>query len=135
MVNIFSALNKIILGIWALSFLLFACQRKKQPEDPGVWKKIQIDFKKIDRNGLSGPIDGKVAVNYEFCLPAQENYWKKVKKIDRTVQKHAGSGGRIGCGKDQWLIIGSTHQDNYLRVLYELAALPYIEKIRETHWE
>lgn len=135
MVNIFSDMNRIMPVIGLVILLFHACQRKSQVEDPGVWKKIQLDFKKIDRDGLYGPSDGKVAVNYEFCLPAEENYWKKVQKIDRTAQKHAGSAGRSGCGKDQWLIIGSTHQSNYLRVLYELGALPYIEKIRETHWE
>lgn len=133
--NFIFTLFKFMLAFGFVSVLLGACQRKNQSEDPGVWKKIQFNFKKIDQDGLSGPIGGKVAVNYEFCLPMEENYWKKVQKIDKTAQKYTGSGGGIGCGKDRWLIIGSTHQPNYLRVLYELAELPYIEKIQETYWE
>jgi hypothetical protein len=47
----------------------------------------------------------------------------------------AGSPGRIGCGKTSWLIVGSTHQPNYKRVLYDLASLTYVAKIQETFWE
>lgn len=125
----------LILLLWIIFLIFPACHRKSQPEDPGVWKKINLNFKNIDPDGLTGPSGGKVAVNYEFCLPPGENYWKKVQQIDKTAQKHTSSGGRIGCSKNHWLIVGSTHQPNYLRVLYELASLPYIEKIQETHWE
>jgi len=47
----------------------------------------------------------------------------------------AGSPGRIGCDKQSWLIVGSTHQPNYKRVLYDLASLTYVAKIQETFWE
>lgn len=113
----------------------FSCHRKNQVEDAAVWKKIRLDFRQIDPEGLTGPSGGKVAVNYEFCLPARDSYWKKVRKIDPTAQKHAGSAGRSGCGPNQWLIIGSTRQPKYQRVLYELASLPYVEKIEQTFWE
>jgi hypothetical protein len=135
MSNTHSISFRIVVLLWTCSLLSGACQRKSQVEDPGVWKKISLDFKRIDPDGLAGPSGGKVAVHYEFCLPMDEKYWKKVQKIDKTAQKNAGSAGRIGCRKDQWLIIGSTHQSNYLRVLYELASQPYIEKIQETFWE
>lgn len=125
------------IGFFLLIVLLtsIGCQRKNQAEDPSVWKKVRLDFRQIDGQGLSGPNGGKVAVNYEFCLPARESYWKKVRKIDPTAQKHAGSAGRSGCTSGQWLIIGSTHQKDYLRVLYRLASLPYVERIEQTFWE
>ena len=106
-----------------------------QLEDPGIWEKVHINFKKLDQDGLAGTKEGKVAVNYEFCLPAEEKYWKKVQKIDKTAQKFIGSNGRSGCTKVQWLIVGSTHQPHFQRVIYELAALPYVTQIQETFWE
>ncbi|MCC6459959.1 MAG: hypothetical protein IT260_05795 [Saprospiraceae bacterium] len=115
--------------------LLAGCQRKTQPEDPNTWKKVDINFKRIGPDGYAGPSDGKVVVNYEFCLPAVEKYWKKVRQIDRTAEKMAGAAGRSGCGPSEWLIIGSTGQANYQRVLFELAALPYVRRIQETNWE
>lgn len=116
-------------------FFFVACNRKTPPEDPAIWKKIKIDFSKIDENGLAGPPSGKVAVNYEFCIPAAEKYWSEVKKTDKTLELQKGSKGRIGCGQDTWLIIGSTHQANYRRVLYELASLGYVQQIQETFFE
>jgi len=112
-----------------------ACHRPVKPtEDAAAWQKIHLDFKKLDADGLAGPASGKVAVNYEFCIPREEKYWRQVQKIDTTAQK-SGSKGRIGCRQDQWLVIGATHQARYQRVLYELAALPYVERIEETFWE
>ncbi len=114
---------------------LLACQRSVPPaEDATVWKKVLLNFKQLDADGLSGPPNGKVAVNYEFCIPAQEKNWQEVQKIDRTARKQGGK-GRIGCRDNQWLVIGSTHQPRYQRVLYELASLPYVERVEETFWE
>lgn len=112
-----------------------SCRGPAAAESPETWKKIQLDFKRLDENGLAGPIGGKVAVNYEFCLPASEKYWKKVKNLDKTAVRQPGAKGRVGCNQSQWLVIGSTHQANYQRVLYQLASLPYIERIQQTFWE
>lgn len=106
----------------------------KPPEDAAVWQKIHLNFKKLDADGLAGPPDGKVAVNYEFCIPAEQKYWQTVQKTDPTAAK-SNSKGRVGCRNNQWLVVGSTHQARYQRVLYELAALPYVERIEETFWE
>lgn len=117
-----------------LAAMLAACSPKSKPEDPSVWKKIKIDFNRLDENGLAGPPGGKVAVSYEFCIPADDAKWKEVQKIDATAQK-SNSKGRIGCKSGQWLVIGSTHQKNHRRVLYELAALAYVQEIREAFFE
>ena len=119
--------------IWATHFP--ACSEKRIPEDPTVWKKVKIDFKQLDENGLSGPANGKVAVNYEFCIPGDEKTWKKVLAIDSTAALYKESKGRSACTDTQWLVIGSTHQKNYQRVLYELASLPFVTRITETFWE
>lgn len=117
-----------------LTAMLFACSPKSKPEDPSLWKKVKIDLSRLDENGLAGPPGGKVGLSYELCVPADEDKWRAVQKIDGTAQKQA-SKGRIGCKTGQWLIIGSTHQKNHRRVLYELAALAYVQEIREVFYE
>lgn len=129
--------KKITALLLAFSAAL-ACTHRSQPapaDDPAVWSKIKIDFKNLDAEGLSGLASGKVAVHYEFCIPADEKHWKTVQAIDPTAQKHPGSSGRAGCGGSTWLVIGSTHQKNYRRVLYDLAALTFVARIEETFWE
>lgn len=114
------------------------CAKHSMPvvmHDQQVWKKVKLDFSKLDAEGLAGDApDGKVAMNYEFCIPAEGKRWREVKKIDPTAQKNGGR-GRVGCSEMEWLIIGSTHQKNYMRVLHDLAALPFVNKIEETFWE
>ncbi len=127
--------NALLAGFFLSLFLIgLGCHRTKPTEDANVWKKVHLDFKRLDADGLSGPPNGKVAVNYEFCIPNREKNWQAVQKIDPTARKQ-GSKGRIGCRDDQWLVIGSTHQPRYQRVLYELVSLPYVERIEETFWE
>ncbi len=116
------------------SLLFGNCSKKMKTDDPAVWQKIKIDFSKIDEVGLAGTADGKVAVHYEFCIPADEKMWKKVRKIDPTAQKSTAR-GRIGCTKNEWLILGMTHQKNYRRVLFDLASLTFVKKIEENFWE
>lgn len=125
----------LLLPVFILWVAGAACSKKSRPEDPTVWRKIKIDFSRLDENGLAGPGNGKVAVHYEFCIPASDKYLKEVKKIDASAQAQKGSRGRIGCDQSSWLVIGSTQQKNYRRVLYELASLPYVQKIEETFFE
>ena len=103
-------------------------------ENPDIWKKIRLDFRNLDADGLSGKPDGKVAVNYEFCIPNDPKKWKQVRRVDPSAVRQGGR-GRVGCTENQWLIVGSTHQKNYQRILYELASLPYVERIEQTFWE
>ncbi|MFZ4635206.1 MAG: hypothetical protein ACOYNO_13460 [Saprospiraceae bacterium] len=107
---------------------------KLPTEYSSVWSKIKLDFRSIDEDGLTGQPNGKVAVDYEYCIPQDEKLWKKVQKIDRTAQK-SNSRGRIGCTPEQWLVIGTTHQDNYKRVLYDLASLPEVVRIQQAFYE
>ena len=125
-------MNRVYL--LALTALLYACTAKKTPENPAAWKKIKLDFKQLDANGLTGPAKGKVAMNYEFCIPANEKHWKQVHKIDPSARKNAGK-GRVACKETEWLIIGATNQKNYQRVLFQLASLPFVERIEPTFWE
>ncbi len=125
----------LLLPFFILSALVSACSKKTLPEDPSVWKKIKLDFNRLDNDGLAGPAGGKVSAHYEFCIPASDKYLKEVEKTDPSARVQKGSRGRIGCDKASWLVVGSTHQKNYRRVLYELAALPYVQSIVETYFE
>ncbi|HLP94020.1 MAG TPA: hypothetical protein VK168_08285 [Saprospiraceae bacterium] len=114
--------------------VFLSCKTEKPPESPDAWKKIKLDFKQLDPEGLTGSGKGKVAMNYEFCIPANAKNWKQVQKLDPTAQKNTGK-GRVGCSPDEWLVIGSTHQKNYQRVLFQLANLPFVKVIQPTFWE
>ncbi len=120
--------------LFVLIALFFACRTEKPAEDPAAWKKIKIDFKQLDGNGLAGPQNGKVAMNYEFCIPAVDKNWKQVQKIDPSAKKNGGK-GRIACKDTQWLIIGATNQKNYQHILFQLASLPFVDRIEQTFWE
>lgn len=122
------------LFCFALLFIL-ACHPKPQPQDANVWEKVHLNFRALDADGLMGPAKGKVALHYEFCIPNDEQKWKAVQKIDPSAQRQVASKGRIGCTSTQWLILGATNQKQYLRVLYDLASLSYVDQISETVFE
>ena len=48
---------------------------------------------------------------------------------------YSTSPGRIGCGDDQVLCIGETHQPEWRTVLEQLAALDYVEQINQSFAE
>ena len=97
--------------------------------------KITFDLRQLDDAGLIGPADGKVALSYEFCIPNTAACEAEVRAIDSSVQFARGSRGRIGCGPDQTLCIGSTHQPGFRRVLESLAALSYVTRIDRCFFE
>lgn len=88
--------------------------------------KINLDLSQIDENGLIGPPDGKRSVAYEFCIPREQAKLGEVQAIDPSLQCYAGSRGRIGCTRDQYLCIG---QGGTREVLLKLASLDYIARI------
>jgi len=97
-------------------------------------KTVELDLTRLDKDGLRGPPDGKVAVSYEFCIPNTDTCKAEVKAIDPTIQLMPGSRGRIGASKDECLCIGTTRKD-YRDVLNRLAKLQYIKRIIECHFE
>ena len=122
-----------------LSIVLVAvcvgCNSLSTGGEPSPLEKITFDLSDLDDEGLRGPLDGKVAVAYEFCIPDTLEHRAEVKSIDPTVEFLPGARGRIGCKKGQCLCIGSTHQENFRTVLRGLAARPYIARIDECFFE
>jgi len=100
-----------------------------------TWHKVEFDVSLLDKDGLRGSSDSKVAVSYEFCIPDNDACRAEIKAIDQTVQFMPGSHGRIGAGKGECLCIGSTHQENFQDVLRALAEKSYVARIIECHFE
>jgi hypothetical protein len=97
---------------------------------PGVVAtKIHFDLSAFNEDGLYGPPGGLRAAAYEFCIPADLEMAAHVASIDPTIQMYAGSPGRVGCGADEYLCIGSTAQPGFQQVLANLAALDYVIEI------
>ncbi len=96
--------------------------------------KIGFDLDTLDADGLYGDEGGKRALSYEFCIPDDPAALDEVRSIDPTAEAQT-SPGRIGCGEDQLLVIGSTHQRGWREVLAELAARPDIERIEQAWFE
>ena len=97
--------------------------------------KIQFSLDAIRTDGLRGPADGLTSVAYEFCVPTDDTIYAEVRAIDPSVKFYRSSPGRIGCQTEQTLCIGDTHQHDWNAKLLTLAALPYINEIRECHFE
>lgn len=90
---------------------------------------LGLDLSYFDETGLYGPPDGLRALDYEFCIPAGLNYREEVTDIDPSAGFLSDSPGRIGCGLDELLVLGNTHQPGFREVLARLIALPYVERI------
>ncbi len=107
-------------------------------DDPAVSatnSKIRFDLHRLDDRGLQGPSGGLRALHYECCIPDRPGALRAVTAIDPTLEIRRGPPGRIGCGSQELLCLGHTHQPNQGAVLGRLAALPVIREIREAFFE
>lgn len=125
-------MNHLLVSIPLLALL--ACHSSRSQPTEEQMQKIRFDLSGLDEDGLLGPPGGKVALDYEFCIPLDEKYLREVERIDPTVKAQTAR-GRIGCSRDQYLCLGHTHQENYKEVLYRLAGLAYVEKIERAFFE
>ncbi len=97
--------------------------------------KIGFDLNAIDTEGLIGPPDGKVALSYEFCIPADDHYLLQVRQVDPSLKLHKTAKGRIACSKAEWLCVGNTHQEDARMKLNRLAAFAFIKRIERVYFE
>jgi len=118
---------------WLLVFLLpvlgTTCPSKSTRT---FFQKVHFDITGIDDHGLR---NGEVAVDYEYCIPADKQSLDKVRAIDPNVRCLETARGRIGCSKSEWLCISSTHGPDWKDRLGRLASLPFIHEFREVHYE
>ena len=120
---------KLFLLLVILFSTAFQCPKKTDKVNRA---KIKFDYGAIDDSGLR---NGEVAVDYEFCIPADQAILDQVMKIDQGVRVMKSSRGRIGCTAQQWLCINSTHSPDWEKKLYAIASLSYVERIEETFYE
>jgi hypothetical protein len=113
----------------ALSFAALHCA--KQPHD-AMKQKTGFDTSTLDAQGLR---NGEVALDYEYCIPANADTEAQVRKIDPDVRLMKQFRGRIGCSPTQWLCISTTHHPDWQKRLEGIAALSFVERIIETHYE
>ncbi|PJB16453.1 MAG: hypothetical protein CO118_00405 [Flavobacteriales bacterium CG_4_9_14_3_um_filter_32_8] len=97
-------------------------------------EKIKFDISKLDDKGLLGNENGKVSVDYEFCIPNNQVYLAEVLAIDLTL-KNVPSTGKSKCGADSFLIMGNTFHSDFRLILCKIANLDYVKEINQTHWE
>ena len=122
------------LFLLLLPLAMAGCGRQgPAPRDPAA--KIELDLERIDADGLRGPPDGKVAVDYEFAIPDTAAAREAVRRIDPSVTFQPGSRGRIGAKAGECLCLGSTHQPGHREILLALARLPEVGRIIECHHE
>ena len=113
--------------------MIAGCASVSNPEP--LSSKIDVDLANVNSEGLRGPPEGLRAVHYEFCIPTGGQSAKEVRSIDPTAQFMRDSRGRIGCARDQILVVGNTHQPSYRQVFERLAALEYVNRIAENFFE
>jgi len=124
-----------MIALGAAAMLVCACgsEPPAQSAADGVAtaSKIAFDLSRVNEEGLIGPPSGLRALSYAFCIPARAEAVATVERLDATVRISAESPGRIGCGADEALCIGHTHQANWRSVLESLAALEFVARIEE----
>jgi len=122
----------ITVIIILLLLFFFSCSSSK----PNYSDKIKFKLNEFTDDGMRKNSAGEYSsINYEFCIPAEEEAYKEVFKIDSTAAFYKGSKGRSACSDKEWLCIGSSRQPGFKKVIKKLAELPYIRQITETFWE
>ena len=121
--------------ILCLSFLCLATMSASKCQDNSskeAMNKIEFDPKTVDERGL---LNGTVAIDYEFCIPKDENKVEEIESIVADVKIPRMAKGRVGCTDDQWLCIVTTNNEKWKEQLMSIAALPYVKRIVQTHYE
>jgi len=116
--------------LWML-LAVFLLQCHKQATQDNI-NKIQFNYTSVDDTGYRHE---SASVDYEFCIPAKNSFAKKVGHIEPFVQILKRSKGRSACSDEQWLCIVANHDDGWKKKLFAIAALPFVERIRETFYE
>ncbi|MCC7332398.1 MAG: hypothetical protein IT232_07305 [Flavobacteriales bacterium] len=124
--------------LFLLFFVFFSCTSTKTNNNLGKencnLNKIKIKLSEFDENGLIGDEDGKVALEYEFCVPNNNEVLNEIKEIDSGIKPVKGK-GRTKCSENSILLIGNSHQKDIKKILCKLSQLEYITEINPVYWE
>jgi hypothetical protein len=129
------AVSVIVLFLFFSGIISCSSQTRRLQYEEEALKKIHFDLDILNEEGLYGPPDGLVSLDYKFCIPLTYKTKEEVSQIDSTLAFHKGTGLKAGCSENEYLCIGNTHQKNYKDVLLELALLDYVKSIDQMFWE
>ena len=123
----------LLLLIAAFPVIIYSCGGAEKQYS----SKINFKLSNFTEDGMMMMPDKESSgyINYEFCIPARDEYFKEVSGIDTTLALYKTSKGRSKCSDKEWLCIGSSHQKNFKDVILALAKLSYIRQISQTFWE
>jgi hypothetical protein len=125
-------IRPVLIAVVAAVLLMLLITRWPRPEQ--AFAKIGFSLSGLDEEGLHGPVDGRRARDYEFCIPDTPAARADVLAIDSTVQLSQAP-GRVACRDGEALAIGHTHQPNWRDVLLDVARLDYVRRIEPHHAE
>ena len=133
------------MRIFTLLFLTiiftYACKTPAIIAEPvttkvmGDVEKFDFDINALDKDGLMGDTNGKVSVDFQFCIPVGDEYVKAVHDIDPDIKILQGSRGRNRCTDTQVTAIGTTHKPGHREILLRLSELNYIKKFNRVWYE
>ena len=121
-----------------LTLALIGCKTKSKPlaqtelKVMGDIEKFDFDINALDKDGLMGPSDGKVSVDYQFCFPKGEEYEKQILAIDPELKISTKS---RACSGEQNVAFGSTHKPGHQEILRSLSELDFVKKISRVWYE
>jgi hypothetical protein len=119
-------LGLILVGVGKIWVLDSKCE----PE------KIGFNLEEIDANGMiTLPKEGKTFLNYEFCIPRENQYLKEIQGINQNIKCHRGPRGRIGCTDEEYLCVGSANLKNFKNTLCNLSRRTFIKHIDRAFYE
>ena len=77
---------KIVVSILVFLMLFSACSKKRAFNVDNIMEsKIKFDLTQLDKDGLSGPDDGKRSISYEFCIPDNKINRDKVNRQVNSI--------------------------------------------------
>lgn len=132
-------LEIFILSVTCVSFIGGKNDKKINKEVKDIYDcnydKITFDLNEISDDGTIGPPGGKTILEYEFCIPAKEQYIQEIKKISSEIKFSRGQMGGVRCSKKEILCQGNTLNKNFRTILCNLSKLEYINRISVCYYE
>ena len=113
-------------------FVILQGSKCQSEESKKILNKIQFDYAAVNDKGM---VNNNVAIDYEFCIPMDEDKAEEVRKIEPNVVIPRMAKGRIGCSDNEWLCIVSTNDAKWKEKLYAIASLSYVKRIVQTDYE
>jgi len=123
----------VLRGIFAIAMCILLSGVSDCDKNDSKKNLAKIDFSHEGINDQG--MQNDVPVDYEFCIPKDEEKVAEVKSIEPGVTIPRMAKGRIGCSEEQYLCIVSSREAGWKKRLYRIASLPYVKKIIQTDYE